>query len=100
MEESKANLRGDVVIHSQAQDEMPANIEEESLIPVNRVKRVAHGVENVPGRNANDIMNSMDAVIRNEKQVVITKLRSQNDKLKVELKMLTGKLETFIEKSR
>ena len=41
-----------------------------------------------------------NAVKRNEKQVVITKLRSQNDKLKTELKMLTGKLENFIEKSR
>ena len=41
-----------------------------------------------------------NAVKRNEKQVVITKLRGQNDKLKAELKMLTGKLEGFIEKQR
>ena len=41
-----------------------------------------------------------NAVKRNEKQVVISKLRTQNDKLKAELKMLTGKLENFIEKSR
>ena len=40
------------------------------------------------------------AVKANEKQVVISKLRGQNDKLKAELKMLTGKLETFIDKSR
>lgn len=39
-----------------------------------------------------------NAVKKNEKQVVITKLRSQNEKLKTELKMLTGKLESFIEK--
>jgi hypothetical protein len=35
-----------------------------------------------------------------EKQEIINKLRGQNDKLKKELKMLTGKLETFVEKSR
>ena len=35
-----------------------------------------------------------------EKQEIINKLRGQNDKLKKELKMLTGKLENFVEKSR
>ena len=37
---------------------------------------------------------------RSSKNQVITKLRGQNDKLKEELKLLTGKLEAFIEKSR
>ena len=44
--------------------------------------------------------NMPDAVKRNEKQLVIGKLRSQNEKLKTELKMLTDKLKSFIEKSR
>ena len=35
-----------------------------------------------------------------EKTEVINKLRGQNEKLKKELKMLTGKLEQFVEKSR
>ena len=38
--------------------------------------------------------------LTNDKQVVIGKLRQQNDRLKSELKMLTGKLEQFVEKSR
>ena len=38
--------------------------------------------------------------LANDKQVVIGKLRQQNDRLKSELKMLTGKLEQFAEKSR
>ena len=33
-----------------------------------------------------------------EKQLVISKLRRQNENLKNELKMLTGKLEQFVEK--
>jgi hypothetical protein len=36
----------------------------------------------------------------NNKNVVIHKLRTQNEKLKDELKDLTSKLESFIEKSR
>jgi len=35
-----------------------------------------------------------------EKQQIIQKLKGQNEKLKNELKMLTGKLEEFVEKSR
>ena len=35
-----------------------------------------------------------------EKQLIISKLKGQNDKLKSELKMLTTKLEEFIDKSR
>ena len=38
--------------------------------------------------------------LTSDKQVVISKLRQQNDRLKSELKMLTGKLEQFVEKSR
>ena len=70
-----------------------------SMIPVieKQIKRVAiKPAESIK----QDLTTNDQAVARNEKQVVITKLRTQNDKLKVELKMLTGKLETFIEKSR
>jgi len=35
----------------------------------------------------------------NEKQVIISKLKGQNEKLKAELKVLTSKLEEFIERS-
>ncbi len=35
-----------------------------------------------------------------EKQLIITKLKGQNEKLKSELKVLTGKLEEFIDKNR
>jgi hypothetical protein len=35
-----------------------------------------------------------------EKQLIISKLRGQNEKLKSELKLLTGKLEDFIDKSK
>lgn len=38
--------------------------------------------------------------ISTEKQVIISKLRGQNEKLKTELKMLTQKLEEFVEKSK
>ena len=36
----------------------------------------------------------------NDKQIVISKMRQQNERLKSELKMLTGKLEQFVDKSR
>jgi len=35
-----------------------------------------------------------------EKQLIISKLKGQNEKLKQELKVLTSKLEEFIEKNR
>lgn len=35
-----------------------------------------------------------------EKQIIISKLKGQNEKLKSELKLLTGKLEEFIDKSK
>jgi hypothetical protein len=35
-----------------------------------------------------------------EKQLIISKLKGQNEKLKQELKVLTMKLEEFIEKNR
>ena len=35
-----------------------------------------------------------------EKQLIISKLKGQNEKLKQELKVLTSKLEDFIEKNR
>jgi len=35
-----------------------------------------------------------------EKQLIISKLKGQNEKLKSELKVLTSKLEEFIDKSR
>lgn len=35
-----------------------------------------------------------------EKQLIISKLKGQNDKLKGELKVLTSKLEEFVEKNR
>ena len=55
------------------------------------------GVNSHEGHAIGTLLNE-NAVKRNEKQVVIGKLRSQNDKLKTELKMLTGKLENYIEK--
>jgi len=36
----------------------------------------------------------------NEKQAHINLMRAQNDKMKAELKLLTEKLEQFVEKSR
>lgn len=51
-------------------------------------------------------MNSMLPIGNNpnapltEKQLIITKLKGQNEKLKNELKVLTSKLEEFIEKNR
>jgi hypothetical protein len=35
-----------------------------------------------------------------EKQLIISKLKGQNEKLKQELKVLTSKLEEFIEKNK
>jgi hypothetical protein len=35
-----------------------------------------------------------------EKQLIISKLKGQNEKLKQELKVLTSKLEEFVEKNR
>ena len=69
-----------------------------NLIPVieRQVKRTA--VKNDAAYRDSAI--NENAASRGEKQVVISKLRSQNEKLKTELKMLTGKLEQFIEKSR
>lgn len=67
--------------------------ENQDLDPIVRpqVRRVAHPPgEDGPGGVA----------LTSDKQVVISKLRQQNDRLKSELKMLTGKLEQFVEKSR
>ena len=48
--------------------------------------------------NANNT--STAGVPLTEKQLIISKLKGQNDKLKNELKVLTAKLEEFIDKSR
>lgn len=47
--------------------------------------------------NNNDIGNNNNKAVT-EKQVVIGKLKGQNEKLKTELKLLTNKLEEFVEK--
>lgn len=42
----------------------------------------------------------MQALPMTEKQLIISKLKGQNDKLKGELKVLTAKLKEFIDKNR
>ena len=96
MEEQKDGevLYGAVGNAAEAENNMGSGV-----IPVieKQIKRVAIK----PAETIKQELTTNDqAVARNEKQVVITKLRTQNDKLKAELKMLTGKLESFIEKSR
>ena len=66
----------------------------QDLVNINRpqVRRVA-----LP---ADEAGRAGDIALGNDKQLVIGKLRQQNERLKSELKMLTGKLEQFVEKSR
>ena len=75
--------------------------QQDNLIPIieRQIKRTVIKPADAGYEGGMGVLNE-NAVKKNEKQVVIGKLRAQNDKLKAELKMLTGKLQNFIEKSR
>ncbi len=61
-------------------------------------------VNNSRAKLAQRLNNSASAPNNNmapsDKQVIISKLRNQNEKLKAELKVLSSKLEEFVERSR
>jgi len=99
MEELKLTSDGEVVFQSRDKPLSNANFKEQpaQMIPV--VERQFKRVSMAPAPSQGSY-STVEVAKRNEKQMVIGKLRQQNEKLKAELAMLTNKLEVFIEKSR